>query len=493
MTRNRYANPTFIARGLALCGVLALVAVAPARAAETPDGVRLTPDIGWKQGDHRVDLSFDTRFRYEYWDDRAPDEDAFYALRTRFGVKYSFRDRLQVFGEFQDVRLYSLGRNTSGAGGLYRRFADQPGGMSRTNSQKVRQLYLQLMPIEGLALRVGRFDIKLGTEVLYPEGNWKYLKIARASQRLVGTVGWTHAERSNDGVSVAWDMDGHHVFGFAARPTQGVFDIENAYGFQEDITYGGLSWTIKRGTLLENTEIRPFFLAYDDDRSTRHGGLRRSVNVYTFGFSAIGVYPMGPGNLDVLAWAAYQHGRYDSLDHDAGAGILELGYQLTDVVAKPWFRLGVNVASGDDDPSDGDHGTFFNMLPTNHLYYGFADQFAFQNLIDLIAQIKLAPHSRVGVNLMFHKFWVVEEDDAAYAGTGAFNRTVFGYVPGLSTSANEADARSLGTEIDLVVDVKVTSHLGVQAGYARIWGHGPRNAGRDDNTDFAYAQLSLKY
>jgi hypothetical protein len=487
-------NPISSTTGRALARFLLValattVALGPGRAAEPADGLRATPDLGWKRGDHRVDLSLATRFRLEYWDDRARHGDVFYALRTRLGLRYRLRDRLELFAEVQDARIYGLGAEASGAGALYRRFADQPGGLDHTNSQKLRQLYVQIAPIEGLALRVGRFDVKLGTEVGYPEPDWKYLKVARASQRLVGTVGWTHGERGSDGVSVAYDAEGHHGFGFVARPTQGVFDVENAYGFQEDILYGGISWTVKRGAWLEDTEIRPFFVAYDDDRSVRHGGLAKSVNVYTLGVSAIGIHPLGPGNLDWLIWGAYQTGRYDGLDHDAGAGILEIGYRLAKAPSKPWLRLGVNVATGDDDPTDGDHETFFNLLPTNHLYYGFADRFAFQNLIDLIAQVRLAPHPRVGVNLMAHGFWATDPDDATYGGTGAWNRTLFGY----AATPSPTDSRRVGAEIDLVVDVKVHEHLALQAGYARLWRNERRNPAPRDDTDFAYLQMLFHY
>ena len=120
----------------------------------------------------------------------------------------------------------------------------------------LRQLWLDVKPIEGLGIRIGRQDINLGTEVMYPEGNWKYVKIKRGSQRLVGTVGWTHAERSNDGIRVAYDTGGHHLFAFAAQPTTGVFDIDDAYKRQGDILYGGLTWTVKRDTWLPNTELR---------------------------------------------------------------------------------------------------------------------------------------------------------------------------------------------------------------------------------------------
>ena len=64
----------------------------------------------------------------------------------------------------------------------------------------------------------------------------------------------------------------------------------------------------------------------------------------------------------------------------------------------------MNAASGDGDPADGDHHTFFNVLPSNHPYYGFADQLAFQNLIDAFLQLRLAPDPRLALNLFVHWF-----------------------------------------------------------------------------------------
>ncbi len=450
------------------------------------DGCHVTPSIGCSFGDHKVDLSLTTRLRIEFWDAHADDTDTFYAARSRVGLKYSYGSLLTLFGEFQDARIYSLSPTSSGAGGLYRDFAD---GRSRTHSDRLRQLWLEVKPIEGLGVRIGRQDIKLGTQAMYPEPNWKYLKIKRGSQRLVGTVGWTHAERSNDGFSVSYDTGGgHHLYAFAARPTTGVFDIEDAYYRQDNINYGGLSWTVKRDTWIPHTELRLFGLAYDDERSERHGGLSRQVEIYTGGFSTVGIYPVGPGNIDLLVWGAYQFGHYSGLDHSAAAGILEAGYQFTGLCTKPWLRIGVNVASGDGDPDDGDHGTFFNMLPTNHLYYGFADRWAFQNLVNWFAQLMLKPHEKVSVNLMLHQFSLQDDDDSRYFGTGAFSRSNFGF--GAQSSRGY---RSHGTELDAVVNYAVNKHLSVQGGFAHMWGHGVANSFKDDGVAFGYLEVTLKY
>ena len=86
----------------------------------------------------------------------------------------------------------------------------------------------------------------------------------------------------------------------------------------------------------------------------------------------------------------------------------------------PWLRTGVNAASGDDDPADDTHRTFFNVLSTNHLYYGYADQLAFQNLVNWFAQLRVKPAAKLLVEVFLHRFWLANENDGRYFGTSAF-------------------------------------------------------------------------
>jgi hypothetical protein len=470
---------------------------APAAQAASEDGCRVTPSIrcSWGGGDHVLGVGAESRARLEAWDSHRGDDSVFYAVRTRVRLQYDYKKLLTAFVEGQDAHLWSLNNDSSGVAAVYRRFG--PGAnSSNTNGQDLRQAWLEIRPIEGLSLRGGRTDINLGTQAMYKESNWKYLKVKRASQRLVGTVGWTHGERSSDAGVASYDFDGYNVYAFGGRPTTGVFDINNAYESQGDILYGGLSFTSKRGTWLENTEIRPFFIAYSDTRGLDDGGIDGGVEVYTFGGSLIGIYPVGQGNLDLLVWAAGQAGDFGREDHLAGAGIVEVGYQLPDVATKPWFRAGINIASGGDQT--GDHNTFFNLLPTNHLYYGFADQFAFQNLIDAFVQVMIKPHEKVSLNAMFHYFALVDDDDFQYFGTGAFSDKQragsFGYGARPSFGHND-----VATELDLIANYAVNKHLGVQAGFAYLWDgdvwDANKAAGNFASSDvmFGYLQVMLKY
>ena len=450
-------------------------------------------NLSWKSddGDHKVDVGLVTRFRAEYWDVRASDDDSFAAWRSRINLKYTWKDRMKAFIEFQDARINGMGSDSSGGAALYRASAG-PG--SKTSSQRLRQLWLDFDVTESLSFRAGRQDIKLGTEVMYPEGNWKYLKIKRVSQRLVGTVGWTHGERSNDGVSASYDFGDYHLYAWGAKPTTGVFDIDGAYSTQDDILYGGASFTAKRGTWLRDTEVRLFGIAYRDDRNTSDGGLddSRALNIYTGGFSLIGIYPYGDGNVDLTLWGAYQWGDWpiagDHLSHSAWAGLAETGYQFTNVQMKPWIRVGINAASGDGSSTDGDHESFFNILPTNHLYYGFQDQFALGNLLNYFAQLKLKPTEKSDFDITLHQFSKWTTDDGRHFGTGAFDRSSFGF--GLDVSDT---SRNMGTAVDLTLGYKLHKNVHLQGGYSYMWGHGQWNGLSDDDARWAYFQVTAKY
>jgi hypothetical protein len=455
--------------------------------------------LSWKSGGHEIGLGLVSRFRYECWDAHASDPRCFSAVRSRASLKYSYEDFVTAFAEFQDARLNGLESDGSGAGDLYFDFSRVS---SKTSDQDLRQVWLQVKLAEGLRVRAGRQDFKLATEVMYPEGNWKYLKGARLSQRLVGTVGWTHGERSNDALSATYELGEHHLFLWGGKPTTGVFDVDRAYDTQDDIKYGGFQMTAKRGAWIDDTEFRIFGIGYFDERPPSDGGLslNKEVRVYTAGASMLGVKKMGSGNFDYLLWGAWQWGDFPDrfmaapitgdLSQRAWAFLAEFGYQLPEVAWKPWMRVGVNMASGDDDPNDSDHETFFNILPTNHLYYGFQDRFALSNLIDYFAQLKLAPTGKLGANLFLHHFVAMEKEDARVFGTGAFTKKGnFGY--GYDGSA--LGHASMGTAVDLVLDYKLHQYLGLQAGYTYMWGHARFNGMADDDVRFGYLQVTAKY
>jgi len=469
------------------CARLCLLAttIPYAAHAQDADGLHWTPSLYWKSGDHRLDVGLVDRFRVEGWDAFTNETDFYTANRARLHLTYTWRDLLSLVGEVQDLRLNGLSPDLTGPGAIYRA---NSGGDDEAGGTGVRQLFLELRPVEGGFARVGRQDVKLGAEAAYAEPDWRYLKTLRLGERLVGTVGWTQAERAYDGVSAGLDRGGHVLYAFAARPTTGLFDVDSAYRDMRQVEVGGLSWTVKRDTWLPNAELEAFAVGYRDDRATDHGGLAKGVLIYTVGGSFLGIGPLGPGKVDLLLWGAGQWGRYSTLHQGAEAGMAELGYQIPQLPARPWLRAGVNAASGDSDPTDRRHGTFFNLLPTNHPYYGFADQLAFQNLVDSFLQLRLTPHEKLALNLFVHRFVLASKADARYSGSGAFNESVFGF-----NAQPSRGRRNVGTEYDAVATLTPDPHLTLEVGYSFLAGGGVLQVNRDPDVHFGYASIEVRY
>lgn len=464
--------------------------------AAAAEGFHSEPQLGFQTGNHGFLFPIEFRYRWESWRAFAPDWSDFHGIRTRVGVDYRYKDKFRFLAQGQQSAVLGLSSTSGGAGALY--WANN-GNKENPSSVRPSQVFAQFNPGEGTWVRVGRSYINMGAEVGYEEADWKYLKSKRLAQRLMGAVDWTNGARSNDAVASRVAVGKHVLHLFVAQPTTGVFVVDyDAYRTNNDIIVGGIDWTAPRGVLLDNTEAGAFFLGYSDTRDpTQVAGLFGDIEVYTLGGSVLGVYPVGPGRLDALLWGAYQFGDYvdqgpasgvQNRDQRAGAVIAEIGYQLPDVWGKPWLRLGVNWASGDGNLDDSGRSTFFNLMPTNHLYYGYTDQLAFQNLTDLLLQLKLTPIRKLGVEITYHRFWLDNEKDFRWAGTGAFSRESLGYVRGASNGSND-----VGQELDILVSYPVTRWLSVLGGYSKFWGGDVFASSTRSDVDLGYLQVQIKY
>jgi hypothetical protein len=476
----------FLRWGLRAAAAVALFTAASASGIEpSPDGFHATPSLYWKQGPHRLDLGLSVRTRPEWWSAYSDRMDLYEGTRARVRLQYSYEQLLLLVAETQLANVGSMDPDGTGLLAVYRRANDN---QENATALQLRHLYAELHPVKPAVAKLGRQDMKLGAEIAYTEPAWKYLKTARLGERLLGTVEWSHVGRAGDGVAGSWDFGGYQANLFAAQPTTGVFAVDEGYQQLKDILYGGAVATAKRGTWLANTEFSFFGMGYGDDRPVKNGGLANGIEIGTLGASMLGIYPVGPGNFDALLWVAGQFGDYNDLDQGAAAGLAEFGYQLTNIFAKPWLRAGINVASGDGDPTDDDHDTFFNLLPTNHLYYGYADQLAFQNLVNPFVQLRLAPHPMLALNLFVHWFQLAEDDDARYSGTGAFDHKVFGF----NAQASHGDG-DIGVEYDVVATVTPHKNVTVEAGFAYLDGGDFYPVGSDRDVTFGYLSVELRY
>jgi hypothetical protein len=75
------------------------------------------------------------------------------------------------------------------------------------------------------SLRLGRFEFWEGQEVTPADPTLSWLKRERISGRLIGNFGFTLAQRSFDGIQLLRNTPGSNLTLVAARPTEGVFQL----------------------------------------------------------------------------------------------------------------------------------------------------------------------------------------------------------------------------------------------------------------------------
>jgi hypothetical protein len=187
-------------------------------------------------------------------------------------------------------------------------------------------------------------------------------------------------------------------------------------------------------------------------------------------------------------WAVGQAGDWGALDHAAWAYAVELGYQLPSVLAQPWLRIGYDASSGDGDPSDGHHETFFQVLPTARVYA----QLPFFNLMnsrDLFAQLLLRPHARLTIRIDYHWLSLSERDDLWYAGGGATNDKIFGF-----SGSPSGGHRDLAHLVDASATVALHDRLSLGLYYGHAFGRSVVRTTFDDATaDYGFVELTFKY
>jgi hypothetical protein len=486
---------------------------APATSATTSPAAMLKPDTApapVKLGS--VTLSGSLRLRVENWDwfeaQSADNDYTFGAATLRVGVgQQTERVDWLVEGEvpvLMGVPTRSVAPAPQGQLGLGATYFAANG--RKDASVILKQGFVRFKGLFGdkaSSLRLGRFEFNDGTEVMPADATLATVKRDHISQRLIGAFGFSHVGRSFDGAQFARNFKAGNLTFVAARPTEGVFQLDGNRELDVDFYYGAFTRPLKHKQ--GESELRAFVLHYHDGRrvlkTDNRPQLSRTadtsdIRLNTIGGHYIGAYKAGRGKVDLLLWGAAQLGDWGTLDHTAGAIAIEGGYtmggsKLADRI-KPWVRFGYYRSSGDDDPADGNHGTFFTVLPTPRIY-ARTPFFNGMNNEDLFGQLRFKPHHRLLLRFDAHHLRVSNAKDLWYVGGGAFQKTTFGYV-----SRPSNGKQGLGSLFDASADVSVTSRAIFTLYVAGIRGGGVQSAiyplgGSNPAARFAYVELTQRF
>jgi hypothetical protein len=371
-----------------------------------------------------------------------------------------------------------------GTGGLYYFHSGETGS---------RGLYVPSIAVrfklpQGVTLLGGRFGYTSGAES--PSGRPKVeaIKRSRLDSRVVGDFEWSLYQRAFDGVRGDVDRKAWHASAAWLWPTQGGFE-EDAGASLSDVNAGALTLTWRPDVVLPGTDVAAFAYGYNDDRAvtarpdnTGRTADRVDVAVVTLGASAIGSTRAGRVDVDWMGWYARQLGSWYEQDHRAWSLALEAGVQWP-TGWQPWVRGGYLHTTGDDDPADDRHGTYFPALPTVRRY-AFTTVYAPMNLRDAFVELIVRPSPRVRGRIDLRQLWLAEGADRWYAGSGATQRsgTFFGY-----SGRASGGHRAFGTVVEGAVEVSLGSHLSVNGFFGFI------NGGAVVTTSFQGSRLRYGY
>ena len=413
------------------------------------------------EGDWYLSLGGQARYRYEWFDNfnfgapGAQDDDGYHLGRFLGHVDAHFGPNVRGF-----VQVIAAGADGREPG-------ERPG--LDENDFDFHQAFVDVkVPLadKTLTLRGGRQNLLYG------------------AQRLISPLDWTNTRRTFDGGKASLALSKTHTLdAFWVNPVvvdEGPIDESNDDDFAGVYDTVGLPDVLKgAGSKLE------LYALYLDKESATFAQGTGAEERYTVG----GRFYTNPKPWDFDVEAAYQFGEFEEGDISAWMFATEAGYTFAEHAWTPRVYLGFDVASGDDDPTDGDLETFNQLFPLGHAYHGYIDVVGRQNVIDLHpgVELTLAKEKRnlkkLSLRADYHLFWRYSDEDALY-GVGN----------GIQRADGGSDAGFIGSELDLLLNWQIDRHTAAYFGYSHFFaGDFIDESGPGEDIDFLYAAITYTF
>jgi Alginate export len=344
------------------------------------------------------------------------------------------------------------------------------------------------------SLRLGRFEFFDGVELHPKDPQMLWLQNNRMQQRLIGNFGFSNALRSFDGGDAHFGSGNWDVTAMAGRADQGVFNMNANPELNVDLQYLAYSRSAAHGHVI----ARGFAIGYHDGRTNVTKGDNRplavrqadhdNIRLGTYGGDLMATAPAGPGAFDFVFWGAYQNGSWGTLSDSAGAATFEGGYRLS-TPTNPWLRGGWLRSTGDTNPGDGTHNTFFQVLPTPRVYARLPF-YNFMNSTDDFVQLIDKPAKKLELRSEVHWLRLTSGKDGWYSGGGAYDNKVFGFTPRPGNGFN-----SLASDWDISSDWQASNHFNFDLYYGYGWGKTVVRAiyPTGPNVQLGYAELIYRW
>jgi len=402
--------------------------------------------------DLRLSIGGEFRFRLEAetnkgFDANARSQDTFQLYRYFMHFDLKYRDLARVF--FQGAAVFDEDRD------LALRGLDE-------NRWDVQQLFFDVRVLGEdvpLTVRVGRQELQYG------------------KQRFVSPLDWANTRRRFDAVKLFWKDKDWQFDVWYAKPV--VVKRKQGDDWDEQFDFYGAYFTY---TGIPRHGIDVYFFATDKTGSYRNpNGKVGDECRFTLGSRFWGK----AGPWDYQAEVAGQWGRWAGHTIQAWSWTVDGGYTFSKCPMKPRLGAGFDWASGDENPRDGKVGTFDQVFPLGHAYFGFLDLIGRKNITAVKVDLSLWPvEKKVKTALAYHTFWLNADKDALYNAGGR---------PGRRDPAGNSGSE-IGHELDLTVLWKIDVHSTLLFGYSHFWDSDfIINTGKSEDPDLFYVQYKYQF
>ncbi len=405
-----------------------------------PAGDETSHDTFWEKfkdmglGPLTFSFSGQARLRFEDYDGltlkgfEPGGHDQLLLERVRLDLATRLWDKPYLFLQLQDAHPFLTKFRDS----------DFPKSSPIENTLDVRQLYLEWLRIgdSPLGFRLGRQQISYGDQRVFGPGSWGN----------TGRFAW-------DAAMLKVDADWFWMDAWIGRFLQyktAIWPDRSVNDFSTFVVYAGIKNLPMR--------IDLFYVNKVDKRDPAAGGESATGYLST---SSVGIQAEGTvaGVLAAGGTFVGQFGRYGGEKIRAFGTNMKLGLTLP-VGWKPQIGAQFTYGSGDQDPSDGIHGTFDGVYGGRDIFfYGYLNLFFWANLRDAELDLSMRPGQNVSAYLEYHHFVLAEARDAWYTTS-------------LAPYRRDPTGRSgtdLGDELDFRMSWMLWNHLEVMAGVGRFF------------------------
>lgn len=391
-----------------------------------------------------------------------PQDASWLLQRFRLGLGYDVNPWLKFYIQGQDIR--ELGGSRPNDVGVAAAEGD--------DVFDILKAYVQIGNLKkGLSATLGRQFLSYG------------------DQRLVGPLEWLNPARTFDAIKLRYAAASFSLDAFISSPVAFSNNMWNQSGFLDNDEslnqmFSGIYLSTQWVPINTTTDFYLFHKS--DDGNADFGAKLGDTSFITLGTLWKGD-PKKLGGFDYDTEMAFQTGKVSGRDLTAFAGHWGTGYNWLKHSWKPRLGLQYNYGSGDSNAADGDIGTFQNLYPTNHLFYGYMDTTGWMNMHNPQLNLSFMPTAKLKVMLDYHLYWNATNNDAWRRVNG-----VTGVRPVNAAATSAGSFR--GQEIDFTAIYKLNPHVAFQTGYSYfIAGDYLKNTGASDDAHFGYVQVQIDF